>query len=316
MDFFKVLEFQDYYPKDPIHWNGSVMTTTTYDHFRKTEKYNSFRFGSSVSGVFYVSEWQKYLEPNAKPFAFNAGGESLWMMSKKVSYIDEQGDTIKNALVVIDDNLINKTKPEFSMLKIAPPQLSKGSKLKYYSVFLKASLNPKFLVSYMDYSLFKTYRNYMKGSITPEGKYKWDGDPKTANTYWPYEKEIEEDSVAYYKKRFAQGVFCRHNPKVKWKHNKKVWHRKVTKEQRKLLHNIKTIFDKHHTNYKIVIPPSYHQLPMQKEFLVLLQQTFGKEKVYDFSGKNRSSEPVGNFYEETHFRTKVANDIMKIIYAK
>jgi len=40
----------------------------------------------------------------------------------------------------------------------------------------------------------------------------------------------------------------------------------------------------------------------------------GKKNVYDFSGKNKLTTPIGNYYETSHYRPHVANKIMELIY--
>ena len=90
----------------------------------------------------------------------------------------------------------------------------------------------------------------------------------------------------------------------------------LTAEEKKQLLAIKKIFEKHNTRYKVVISPIYNQVPMEKEQIELLEQIFGKEYIYNFSGKNQFTEPLHNFYETSHYRPHVANEIMKKIYQK
>lgn len=50
--------------------------------------------------------------------------------------------------------------------------------------------------------------------------------------------------------------------------------------------------------------------------LSTLQTLFGKEKVYDYSGINELTDPIGNFYESSHYRPHVARQIMQEVYAE
>jgi hypothetical protein len=45
----------------------------------------------------------------------------------------------------------------------------------------------------------------------------------------------------------------------------------------------------------------------------ILKGLFG-ENLYDFSGKNAFTEDKYNFYESSHYRKKVGDGIMAIIY--
>jgi len=80
------------------------------------------------------------------------------------------------------------------------------------------------------------------------------------------------------------------------------------------LKKIKEIFTRHNTRYKIIISPIYDQIPLEQEQLNLLYEVFGKENVYDFSGKNRFTEPISNYYETVHFKPYVAHEILNIVY--
>ena len=74
------------------------------------------------------------------------------------------------------------------------------------------------------------------------------------------------------------------------------------------------IFNKHNTKYKIVISPVYDQVPMEEEQLEVLEQIFGKQNIYNFSGKNKFTDSIHNFYETSHYKPNVANEIMNILY--
>ncbi len=306
IDFFKIFGFQDYYANKKIGLNRDMVTTSTFNHFREKEKFNSFIFGSSRSQAYKCKEWIHYLDKNAKPFHFDASNEGIWGIARKVEYIDEIGDTIKNALIIIDRYTLQTTYPGSGHLFIPSPCVSKSSVFEYYFTFLKASLNPKFLIANIDYSLFKTYREYM-GYLITNSKYDYYVNRKNCDIWYGLDKEIASDSLAYYKRQIERGVFYKrpviNSPECK-----------VTTEEKKQLLAIKNVFEKHNTRFKIIISPIYDQVPMEKEQIELLEQIFGKEYIYNFSGKNQFTEPIYNFYENSHYRPHVANEIMKIIY--
>jgi len=45
-----------------------------------------------------------------------------------------------------------------------------------------------------------------------------------------------------------------------------------------------------------------------------LQNVFGRNNVYDFSGHNLFTKDYNNYYETSHYRPSVAADILSIIY--
>lgn len=308
IDFFKVLKFQDYYSSQKVGINREMVTTSTFNEYRENKKFDSFIFGSSRSQAYKCADWISYLDKDAKPFHYDASGDGTWGISKKVAYIDELGDTIKNALIVIDRSVLRVTHARKGHLFISMPCISKSSNIEYYYTFLKASLEPKFLMANLDYSIFKKHRDYM-GYLITKSKFDHTVDSKNCDIYYGWDKEIEADSSGYYSKLIKKGVFYD-------RPSKDTTACLVTPEEKEQLRVIKNVFEKHKTKYKIVISPVYDQIPMEKAQVELLEQIFGKENIYNFSGANQMSEQISNFYESSHYRPHVANEIMKTIYQK
>lgn len=305
-DFFQVFGFPEYHLDQRTAVNRGMMTTKTYLHFREDEKYDSFLFGSSRSHAFKCKNWQTHLPKGSKPLHFDASAEGVWGILKKMEFIDEKGDLIKNALVILDRHGLNETRPRDGVLFITMPEVSKGSYAKYYSEFLKASLYPKFLLAYFDYSIFKKHRKYM-GHFINNRKYEFIMDRKNADIWYGYDREIEEDSLGYYNALIEQDVFYK-RPKP---NNRQLL---VTDLEIEQLKSMKKIFNKHKTDYRIVLSPIYDQTPVEQDQIDLLNEIFGKDKVFNFSGKNEFTDPIHNYYETSHFRPHVADEIMNIIY--
>jgi len=308
IDIFKVFGFQDYYSIQKVGLNREMITTTTFNHFREKEIFDSFIFGSSRSQAYKCKNWISYLDNNSKPFHFDASGDNIWGVTKKIEYIDELGDTIKNALVIIDRSMLSSIDPRQGHLFISMPCVSKSSKAEYYFQFIKASLDPKFLLAYIDYSIFKTHRGYM-GYLIRRNKYDHSVNNTNCDIWYGWDKEIKMDSLGYYNKLIDKGIFYK-RPKSK------ISTCQVTPEEIAQLNSIKTIFNKHNTKYKIVVSPLYDQVPMEVEQLEILEQIFGKQNIYNYSGKNKFTEPIRNFYETSHYRPHVANEILKSVYSK
>ena len=81
-----------------------------------------------------------------------------------------------------------------------------------------------------------------------------------------------------------------------------------------MLQEIKSIFDKHNTNYRLVISPLYNQIKFNLTDLNVLNSIFGRNFVCDFSGIKELTKPKTNYYEFSHYRPKVGEQIMQRIY--
>tara|TARA_B100000809_G_scaffold249300_1_gene280408 strand:+ start:8199 stop:9194 length:996 start_codon:yes stop_codon:yes gene_type:complete len=305
-DVFKIVGFQDYYSIQKVGLNREMITTKTFNHFREKEKFNSFIFGSSRSQAYKCENWESYLDSSAIPFHFDAAGEGIWGISKKIEYIDELGDSIKNALIILDLESLVSTSLRKGHLFISMPCVSKSSKIDYYSSFIKASIDLKFLVAYMDYSVFAIHRDYMGHLIKPN-KYDDLVDKINCDMWYGADKQIDLDSLCYYNTLIKKGIFYKRRKERQLKH-------KISPLAIAQLNSIKTIFYKHNTSYKIVISPLYDQIPLEEEQVKTLEEVFGKENIYNFSGINQFTTPLYNFYETSHYRPHVANKIIDLIY--
>ena len=307
VDIFKAFrEYDDYYKNNFVTLNRELVCTNVFNKNREKEKFDSFVFGNSRSRVFRVQEWKTYLDKDVVPFHFDASGDGVYGVANKVKYIDEVGDTIKNALIILDREFLVTTHNREGHLFISPPCLSKESKLRYYLEFMKASIDFKFLYAYIDFSIFKTHKEYM-GRLINTTKYSHASDNVNCDWKYGYEQQIKEDSIEFYGPLMKQGVFYDR------KNHKKNTCR-ISELEIKQLKEIKAVFTRHHTNYKLIIAPIYDQIEMDKEQLDLLNEVFGAATIYNYSGVNKFTIPIGNYYETSHFRPRVASEILKEVY--
>ena len=86
-------------------------------------------------GAFRCIDWDKYLDNDSKSFHFDGSGEGLWNIHKKVKFLDEMGDSIKHALVVMSHETLKKTYPRYGHLFVEDPRISKESWITFYYQF-------------------------------------------------------------------------------------------------------------------------------------------------------------------------------------
>ena len=84
--------------------------------------------------------------------------------------------------------------------------------------------------------------------------------------------------------------------------------------QLELLGNIFNILKVHNSEYKVIISPLYNQKKIAIEDLEHLREIFGEKHVFDFSGINKFTSDYKNYYEDSHYRPIVANEILKFLY--
>lgn len=309
IDPFKVFHtYKRYYEdSDFVSINREMVCLRTFEKHYSSERFNSFIFGSSRSNAFSCADWSIHLTPDDVPFHFDAGGESLYGVANKLSYLDREGANIDNAIILVDRELLCKLKNRDTHLSISPPELTGESQFRYYLQFIKSSMNIRFFLSYVDYTIFRSYRPYMRNMLTPNAASDTH-DEINCDFWYAAEDEISEDSLGYYRDMINKGVFYT-RPKKK---------SPVTcaanDAEKQLLQDIKSVLDRHDTKYKVVVSPLYEQEPLADDQITLLHEIFGQESVYDFSGKNVLTDPISNYYETSHYRPHVARTILSKLY--
>jgi hypothetical protein len=306
MDPFKIwFEYDDYYKNNFVTLNRELVCFKLFKQNKDIHKYNSFIFGSSRSQAFKIKEWKKYLDEDSLGFHFDASGEGIYGIYNKLNYLEKNNLPIKNVLILLDYDTLTTTKNRQGYLFISPPELSGEASYKFYKEFIVANISPIFILGYLDYKIFSQYRDYMS-ALFNKSKYDNVSDNITADLFYGYDQMIKEDNDGYYKKLVEKGIFDR---------NKK--HKSIEKlglDEKDLLEKISRILKRNKSNYKIIISPVYDQISIDKERLDLIELLFDKNNVFNFSGKNKFTESIYNYYEDSHYRPHVANQIMEQIY--
>ncbi|MGN6616761.1 MAG: hypothetical protein ACTHJ5_06250 [Ilyomonas sp.] len=277
----------------------------TYRNNYQKYHYDSYIFGNSRSLAYKVEDWSSFTN-SYKTFHFDASNEALFGVERKLEYLEKTDASVKNALVLLDNDLLKQTSNPEGMLYVKHPLLSGQNWLSFQLQFLKTYFDPNFIKAYFDFKLSHKVKEYMKkGSII-------DDRPVT---YIAAHNELRMDfneniincnAQEYYGPRmnlFYKRDSVQHtSPPV------------IKKAQLELLLKMKRIFDSNKTNYRIVINPAYDQLKFNPYDLQQLKKIFGSTNVFDFSGKNAITDNIYNFYDQYHYRPHVAKMIIDSIY--
>lgn len=309
LDPFKVIYSYDSYfdqvTEGVVFLNTNYTSTTNFENHYNEFVYNSFIFGNSRAWFIPVSEWKKHIgdEP---AYHFDAGGEALYSIHRKLNYLDKNGVEIKNALLVLDHEILSQDKPKNGHLGLDSPQVEDYKNyFEFHMASLKGFFNLSFLYAYIDFKLTGKIKHYMvRNKLIDHRPFTYD---YTSNEikFSRYEELIERGE--YYNEE-RMSVFFPHDsipltsPAT------------IYGNQKQLLEEIFAIFDRHQTMYKIIISPLYSQEKLASEDLEYLNSLFGQKDVFDFSGKNNITDDYRNYYESSHFRPHVAAGILDIVY--
>ncbi len=301
-DPFKVINTYKTYSNKPIDLNQGYISWQSYLNHKDSLKYDSFILGNSCTMAYPTTLWKHYLQA-ASPIRLNGNSESLYAIHKKIRRLDESGKQIKNVLLLLDYNTLGKLVKTNSHTRILHPDISGLGRAEFQKEFMVAFFNPNFLIPYIDYSIFGEFRNYMKGIIIPNNYFR---NNQTNDIINPRELEIEQLGQTYWKIHENEFPIRLDKPKD--------YDQIIFNKQKKILNEISEIFKKHHTNYQIIINPQWSQKKFNLHDLHQLKIIFDKNRIHDFSGKNKYTENKENFYERSHYRPLLGKMLLRKIY--
>ncbi len=311
IDPFRVVrEYDSYYTSGQVEGvalTAGHVSAMMYKQNHKSYNYDSFILGSSRSVFYEVNDWKKHIGADASCFHFDASGESLYGIWRKLKYINESGNKIRNVLMVLDYYTLRQLEPADEHVYIIHPMLEEnGNYFKYHTMFFKAFFDDEFLSAYIDYRLY--------GVIRPVN-----GKDYLSNERYKYDSPTNERRVDSVENKIAIGEYYNRELKA-WfdgmQYPDLVYEAAIGEKHREMLCDIKKIFDNHNTCFKIVISPLYNQIKLAPNDINSLKGVFGDSCIYDFSGVNKFTCDYQNYYEPSHYRPHVAREIMTMIYNK
>lgn len=302
--FMVIFDYHDFNKRSYIPKNRDFVSSEVYMLNREKGKYDSFIFGSSTALFVRPSIWKSYLGDSAKVFSFDASRENIAGIWSKIKYIDNKSGQIKNALFIIDYNYAFDKLDRGNVLFMKHPGVCHSSWFDFqYKNFLKI-FDIGFARSLIIYSITKEFKPYMADCLLNERSHI---DPVTNEyTNFSIQEELDSDSISYYmvrKDRFPD----RTGQPIEYR-------QQITEKHIRMLREIKAIFDKNNTNYKIIIAPNYHQISFNSKDLEILRAEFNSESIFDLSGINNISDAMSNFYDGLHFKPYVGKQILDIAY--
>lgn len=307
VDPFKVIRHYNlYYTSDDcIGINRGYVSTMHYINHKDVCHYDSFIFGNSRSLAFHGKEWKKYLPESTVCYHFDESGGSVGGILYKIVFINKVG-CLKNVLLVVDYQLLANNEQIGHLFSLPPVLNNNSGALKFHWENFTAFYDMNFLRAFVDFKLWHKYKQYMGWLIT---------DPQKRTIYNPVNNElysVSEESIErdeYFDdehiKVFEGKQFPDSIAKIV-----------INEERLEMLKSIKDVFVQQNTNYKIVISPLYDQVKLNPCDLQVLIDIFGQDNVFDFSGVNQWNVDFHNYYEDSHYRPCVANEIMEIVYNK
>lgn len=293
-DPFKTLNTFDL--KDVSIANRDYLSTELFLRNNQRYNYDSFIFGSSRGCGINTYYWRSFLSKNSKPFLFQAWGENITGIYQKIKYLDEHKQKIKNAIILIDiPGSLSKNQNQTDAISIKHYLLSGKSKFYFQFYLFLGYLKPS-----------EIFKSIIDKIIHKRNVAQFD----TVSNDWEKNNQFNWQTKPSQNRTLDKSKFG--NRPINQIYSKQL----ITNDLVRILNAIQHILIIQNTNYKIIITPAYDQICINKTDLKKLMIIFGKDKVFNFSGKNRWTEDKYNFMDINHFDLILGYDIIKTIYRK
>lgn len=314
LDPFRIIHtYEPYFSdKDPMHvgWNKSFISTDNFNRHYKKEKYDSYIFGSSRSINYLASDWRPHLPANASIYHFDASSETLTGILYKIKYIKSKGLDIRNALIILDIELLSKQENRDNHLFIQHPDLTPGHDfLKFHITFFNVFRQRAFLKALYDLKRHD-FQPYMveTGILTQHNP---SYDPITNEERYPAMDSLIRISPEKYYTAERLAPFPKNKEEILAPS-----YLETGSTSYNILCQIKENLG-NNCDYYIIVSPTIKLLKINASDLKALRQIFGTERVFDFSGKNKISEDYHSYYDnKSHSRPEICKILIDSIYSK
>lgn len=313
-----------YVIKDPFHvlryHDGEAPTTDTvaltvntgfqsvevFKRFDPERHYDSFIFGSSLSGYYRVGDWKEHLPAGASPIHFNASRETLQGILNKLHFLASQGANVAHALIVMEDEMLQRRPLDSDVLYVQHPQTtSKVSWWEFHQLYFNAFRHPE-LVAFTLWPSQATARMVLeRGYATTDIP---DRIESVNESYYGWaDSLIRVDADAFYTPS--------HLAKYSHPMRKQPSDDKVTPAVEDLLRQIAQALKELGTDYQIIIPPHYASEAISSADLFCLESIFGNERVHDYSHDPVMGGDLHYYYDDGHLIASACAQLMDSAYA-
>ncbi len=302
--------YMDFNNKTNFSWKYSFQELgdiATKKLINSEGNYNSFILGSSRTVGLYACYLNKTIK-DARFFHYGNCGETIGGIKEKLELVDSLGLKIENVFIYLDtdntfledgncrksDHYLFTNKTKFDYVK--------SHFLMFYNNLTKDKIK---ILLHKEIS-GEIFPNWTSDSVTNDSYHNCQ-DPKILSEYSKIRNDAEFinyidslKSIGFYSKRPTEQQYK--NPQI-------------SKEEEMMLKTIKSLFNKHQTNYFIVITPVFDQLKFNKIDHDLLLEIFGS-RLFDFSGKNYFTNYEYNYPDERHFQPYISKCIADSVLTK
>lgn len=265
--------------------------------------YDSFIFGSSRSENYRIDDWKTHIDDTAVACHSQQSGDNVYGTLARLKYLNNRYGHIENALFIMDhDYLSGNGLKDGYQFRNHWKVTGRKDLLPFHKEFFSAFFEVDKQLVYLGLKE-KPFRFPSTYVSEYDERQSYGNDSMLNNGYF------EEYNERYVLQREEYYWFYDRDTTIQEVHDQVIHDAQLS-----ALHEIKGILDNNHTSYRIIIGPMYDLKKFNPIDLRILQDIFGEEYVFDFSGINEYTKDQSNYYEASHYRPHVCREIMNRIY--
>lgn len=311
LDPFKVVRiYSNYKPEGfplSVPLNQNRVSAGTFRYYNDSVQYNSFIFGSSRSMFYEIQYWKPYLKESARCFHFDASAETLDGVLHKVEFLERENVKPDNVLFIFDADLIRPANLISEHLYMEDPIVVGNERwLPFQSAHFMAFLDRKFMRAFLDYTITGKVKSYMTELNVLDDK-PFAYDPVTNEMRYEHYEQLDNEGKYYTAARMAK--FSMRRDSIQH-----IGKPVIDSKAEQKLKRIAEIVQAAGAQVRVVISPLYNQIKFSPRDLAILNNLFGEDVVYDFSGINSLTKSYTSYYEQSHYRPKLAKAVLDSLY--
>lgn len=286
--------------------NRDYLSTELFLRNYPSQHYDSYIFGSSRACGINSYHWKKYLPEGANQYVFQSWSETLSGIDQKVTYLDEHGVQINNALVLIDIPGSFKTNqyPK-EALTIKDYKFSRQPQWAFQGrLFYNYIQKPSVWIKSISKRLSKESPEIVFDTVSND----WSKDNRNRDVCMAPDRDSLNNCSEMARDAFLSQF---HNSSAQL-----VSGELINADLEAKLKHVAMVFESQKTDYHILVTPApcYTNDAINPKDLQKLIEIFGITRVRDFSGVNELTSDCYNFSDPNHFGLNVGWKMIEEIY--
>lgn len=189
-----------------------------------------------------VDDWKKHIGDDASCYHFSESGGSLNGYYYKMKLIDECGERIKNALVVMDVWMLKTLDNDGALFIIPPILVDNRNIVKFHLEHFFQWMKVRFLICWADYRITGVFKDYMNEMLMKNNRY--------YNPVTNEEPRGVEDSLMQVGKYYTEERMREFGGQAGGSYHSEDLN---VQEKVDVFKKMADIFRRHHTDYRIIM---------------------------------------------------------------